>query len=100
MSLRNWLMVAAFSLPYVISSGRVLHAVPTAQGTLELAGSSDSECDPNYAGGCVLIASDVDCAGGNGNGPAYVTGTVEVVGKDIYGLDVDHDGLGCEPYKG
>lgn len=25
-------------------------------------------CDPNYAGGCVPIDSDVDCPGGSGNG--------------------------------
>lgn len=54
------------------------------------------ECDPNYAGACVPIASDVDCAGRSGNGPAYVRGPVEVVGNDIYGLDRDHDGIGCE----
>jgi hypothetical protein len=53
-------------------------------------------CDPNYSGACVPIASDVDCAGGKGNGPAYVRGPVQVVGKDIYGLDADHDGIGCE----
>lgn len=55
-----------------------------------------SNCDSNYAGGCVPIASDVDCAGGSGNGPAYVAGPVRVVGNDIYGLDADNDGLGCE----
>ena len=53
------------------------------------------ECDPNYSG-CVPIASDVDCAGGKGNGPAYVKGPVKVIGKDIYGLDKDRDGIGCE----
>jgi len=52
-------------------------------------------CDPNYSG-CVPIASDVDCAGGGGNGPAYVKGPVRVIGKDIYGLDRDGDGIGCE----
>lgn len=52
-------------------------------------------CDPNYSG-CVPIASDVDCAGGSGNGPAYVRGPVRVIGQDIYGLDRDHDGVGCE----
>jgi hypothetical protein len=52
-------------------------------------------CDPNYSGG-VPIASDVDCAGGGGNGPAYVKGPVRVIGKDIYGLDRDGDGIGCE----
>jgi len=44
----------------------------------------------------VPIASDVDCAGGKGNGPAYVKGPVKVIGKDIYKLDGDHDGIGCE----
>ncbi|MBG6138912.1 G5 domain-containing protein [Longispora fulva] len=53
-------------------------------------------CDPNYSGACVPIASDVDCAGGKGNGPAYVRGPVYVIGTDIYGLDGDHDGIGCE----
>lgn len=52
-------------------------------------------CDPNYTG-CVPIASDVDCSSGSGNGPAYVEGPVEVIGDDIYGLDRDHDGIGCE----
>src|SRR5690606_1979841 len=53
-------------------------------------------CDPNYAGACVPIASDVDCAGGSGDGPAYVRGPVRVIGKDIYRLDHDGDGIGCE----
>ncbi|GAA1439145.1 G5 domain-containing protein [Leifsonia poae] len=52
-------------------------------------------CDPNYSG-CVPIASDVDCAGGSGNGPAYVRGPVTVVGNDIYDLDRDGDGTACE----
>lgn len=54
-----------------------------------------SNCDPNYSG-CVPIASDVDCAGGSGNGPAYISGPVQVIGSDIYGLDRDGDGWGCE----
>lgn len=58
--------------------------------------AAPSGCDPNYAGACVPIASDVDCAGGRGNGPAYVRGPVTVVGSDIYGLDSNHDGVGCE----
>ena len=57
--------------------------------------SPSSDCDPNYSG-CVPIASDVDCAGGSGNGPAYVKGPVRVIGKDIYKLDYDGDGIGCE----
>ncbi|WP_433165396.1 G5 domain-containing protein [Kribbella sp. CA-247076] len=56
----------------------------------------ESGCDPNYSGGCVPVASDVDCAGGSGNGPEYVSGPVTVAGNDIYRLDSDNDGLGCE----
>lgn len=58
--------------------------------------TTSSNCDPNYSGACVPIASDVDCAGGSGNGPAYVSGPVYVVGSDIYGLDRDGDGVGCQ----
>lgn len=43
---------------------------------------------------CVPIASDVDCGGGSGNGPAFVYGFVKVVGSDIYDLDRDNDGYG------
>jgi outer membrane biosynthesis protein TonB len=65
----------------------------TSIGTKKAAGGGG--CDPNYTG-CVPIASDVDCEGGSGNGPAYVAGPVEVIGSDIYRLDADHDGIGCE----
>jgi len=58
--------------------------------------ASAEECHPSYEGACVPIASDVDCAGGSGNGPAYVVGPVYVVGPDVYGLDRDKDGVGCE----
>ncbi|MCM0674977.1 G5 domain-containing protein [Micromonospora phytophila] len=54
------------------------------------------QCDPNYSGACVPIASDVDCAGGSGDGPAYVEGPVRVVGSDIYRLDRDGDGIACD----
>ena len=55
---------------------------------------SSDDCHPSYDP-CVPIASDVDCAGGSGNGPAY-TGFVRVIGYDEYDLDRDGDGLGCE----
>jgi hypothetical protein len=55
------------------------------------------ECDPNYDMVCVPIAYDVDCAGGNGNGPAYVKGPLRVIGTDVYELDRDGDGYACEP---
>ncbi|RLK25410.1 hypothetical protein DER29_3415 [Micromonospora sp. M71_S20] len=54
------------------------------------------QCDPNYSGACVPVASDVGCAGGSGNGPAYVHRPVRVVGSDIYHLDRDGDGVGCD----
>jgi len=52
-------------------------------------------CTPGYSP-CIPPASDVDCAGGSGNGPEYVQGPVYVTGPDIYGLDRDNDGVGCE----
>ena len=61
------------------------------------AAQAQDGCDPNYEGACVPIASDVDCAGGSGNGPEYVQGPVTVVGNDIYDLDRDGDGIACEP---
>jgi hypothetical protein len=57
------------------------------------------DCHPSYSGQCVPQASDVDCAGGSGNGPAYVTGPVQVIGSDVYELDRDGDGVACEPFR-
>jgi hypothetical protein len=54
-----------------------------------------SGCHPSYSG-CVPIASDVDCAGGEGNGPAYVDGPVYILGSDPYGLDGNGDDVGCQ----
>jgi hypothetical protein len=70
----------------------------TAIGTKEIQPKREPDqprCDLNYSG-CVPIASDVDCAGGSGNGPAFVRGPVRVVGSDIYDLDRDGDGIACE----
>jgi hypothetical protein len=45
---------------------------------------------------------DVDCAGGTGDGPRYEGqgdvpfGPFQVIGTDIYGLDGNGDGVGCE----
>jgi hypothetical protein len=80
---------------------RLVRAVITRQPVTQITsiGTKQEEsgggCDPNYTG-CVPIASDVDCEGGTGNGPAYVAGPVEVIGSDIYRLDADHDGIGGE----
>ena len=62
--------------------------VPVAQPT---------NCHPSYVGACVPnTGADVDCAGGSGNGPYYVSGPFRVVGRDVFGLDADGDGIGCE----
>lgn len=58
-------------------------------------GEDPAACDPNYRP-CVPIARDVDCLGGGGDGPAYVRGPVRVIRRDIYRLDHDRDGIGCE----
>lgn len=60
------------------------------------AAPASNGCDPNYADACVPIASDVDCAWGSGNGPAYFDGVARVVGVDVYDLDRDGDGYACE----
>ena len=45
-------------------------------------------CHPSYEGACLPIVDDLDCAD--------VPGTVRVVGPDVYRLDRDKDGWGCE----
>ena len=66
--------------------------VPTPVPTVQ---ALNNRCSPHYTP-CVPIASDVDCAGGTGDGPLYVSGPIKVIGRDVYGLDSDHDGWGCE----
>lgn len=82
----------------IVQSIVVRRPVPriTLRGTRVDPPPTRSACDPNYTGACVPVASDVDCGGGSGNGPAYVYGTVRVVGSDIYELDYDGDGYGCD----
>ncbi|GAB3871824.1 hypothetical protein ACFPIJ_03050 [Dactylosporangium cerinum] len=65
---------------------------PTKQPTTKPAGN----CNPNYSPCVPNDPVDVDCKGGSGNGPSYVQGPVTVIGTDVYGLDTDHDGIGCE----
>jgi beta-lactam-binding protein with PASTA domain len=63
--------------------------------TAKPAPAPSSNCTPGYSP-CLAPASDYDCAGGSGDGPKYVYGTVRVTGSDPYGLDSDNDGYGCE----
>jgi FlgD Ig-like domain len=52
-------------------------------------------CTPGYTP-CIPPGPDVDCADGSGNGPRYVQGPITVTGPDIYGLDRDGNGVGCQ----
>jgi hypothetical protein len=55
-----------------------------------------SICHPSYSAACLLPhASDYDCVGGDGNGP-YYTGRVRVTGPDVFDLDANGDGTGCD----
>lgn len=56
------------------------------------------DCTPGYSP-CIAPGPDVDCHGGDGDGPRHVIGPVMVDHSfgDPYGLDRDGDGVGCEP---
>jgi len=58
--------------------------------------SAAANCTPGYSPCIPDLGTDVDCAGGSGNGPRYVQGPVYVTGPDIYGLDADGNGIGCQ----
>lgn len=55
-----------------------------------------SNCNPNYTPCVPNDPVDVDCKPGSGNGPSYVYGPVKVIGVDVYDLDRDGDGIGCD----
>ncbi len=54
-----------------------------------------SNCTTGYSP-CLPPASDYDCAGGSGDGPAYAQGPITITGSDPYDLDRDGDGIACE----
>lgn len=55
------------------------------------------ECEPSYPDACLdPNAYDYDCLGGPGNGPEYIAGPLTVLPPDPFGLDHNHNGLGCE----
>jgi hypothetical protein len=73
----------------------VYSAMPTVEpAPLETEFNNSQGCTPGYDP-CLPPASDYDCSGGSGNGPAF-TGYVRVAGPDIYDLDRDGDGYGCD----
>jgi hypothetical protein len=79
----------ALLLLVVITSFAALQSAASARAT-------KPRCHPSYKLECLKPnAYDYDCVGGSGNGPLY-TGLVKVVGRDVFRLDADHDGWGCE----
>jgi hypothetical protein len=54
-----------------------------------------SDCNVNSDGCVPNDPVDVDCAGGQGNGPSYLEGTVNVIGDDVYELDRDGNRIAC-----
>jgi hypothetical protein len=65
---------------------------PNPQPTVNVPGG----CNPNYTPCVPNDSVDVDCAGGSGDGPSYVSGPVRVTGTDVYDLDRNGDRIGCE----
>jgi hypothetical protein len=59
-------------------------------------------CHPGYQGTCIPAAvSDADCYGMGENGPWFVREyDVQIVGADVFRLDVDFDGVACESHPG
>ena len=58
--------------------------------------ATKAKCHPSYRLKCLKPnAYDYYCVGGSGLRPLY-TGLVKVVGPDVFRLDADHDGWGCE----
>ena len=48
-------------------------------------------------GGTTITTSSFGLLDLGGDGPAFVQGPIRVVSLDIYGLDGDGNGIGCEP---
>lgn len=65
-----------------------------ASGPIAASQATARTCTPGYKP-CLPPASDYDCLGGSGDGPKY-TGRVVITGRDIYRLDTDGDGIGCD----
>lgn len=82
-----------FSTPVSTSAPDFVSERPVVQRTAD--SQADANCHPSYRPCLRADASDYDCEGGAGNGP-YYTGQVRVVGRDVFGLDADGDGWGCD----
>ena len=81
----------------IATTGTITTTVTGGIGTTA-APASTGGCHPSYQGTCIPPnVSDADCAGGSGNGPYYVQEkNIRVVGPDVFDLDRNGDGIGCE----
>ncbi|MEU5943836.1 G5 domain-containing protein [Micromonospora sp. NPDC047548] len=80
----------------VETARKLVKSEVTVAPVTEVIATGTKRCHPNYAGECVPIADDVDCLRNGGNGPKYISGPVRVIGEDVYDLDRDGNGIGCE----
>lgn len=95
---------ASSSQPLVTTSPQVQESQPaddseepdtstsTSEATVDTSDTSDSDtnsCNPNYSG-CLPNVGDLNCAD--------IGHQVTVTGTDVYHLDRDGDGIGCESY--
>lgn len=93
---RHYWRVNAWTGSSWVTSAIGSFSTPCASPRQTTGGGGGGTCHPSYVGACLRIgAGDYDCAGGSGNGPNY-TGRVIVVGPDVFDLDRDGDGVGCE----
>jgi hypothetical protein len=88
--------LTALTASFVLACSATAAAAATQAPAGKKPPKRQQQCHPSYKGACLdPTASDYDCAGGSGNGPKY-TGIVRVVGPDVFRLDTDGDGIGCE----
>jgi hypothetical protein len=72
-------------------------APPVAETLGSVAPASAPACHPSYSGVCLdPSAADYDCLSEFGDGPKFTPGPFSVVGPDIFALDPDRNGIGCE----
>lgn len=83
-------LVSLSLIAAVVAIGAWGFLVPEEGGSVASGFMGAAGCHPSYSGQCLPIGPDLDCD--------QVSGTVRVVGRDVYRLDADGDGRGCEPY--
>jgi hypothetical protein len=80
-----WIIVALISVIYF-----AYHKHQQTQQALQQNVSTHSNCSPDYTPCVPNVDYDLDCAD--------IGYSVSVIGTDVYHLDADGDGVGCESY--